>query len=93
MSERKITDPKLEAIGELLKAKRLALGEEYNSRDDFIFDRGLLFGNEEWMSSRYLSNIERGKNLLSIKKLIELANALEEDPVDLFAEIYQILCD
>jgi transcriptional regulator with XRE-family HTH domain len=91
MSERKNTDPKLQAIGELIKSKRIALGNDFKSRENFIFDRGSLFNNEEWMSVRYLSNIELGKNLVSIPKLIELAFALEEDPVDLFTEIYKIL--
>ena len=44
----------------------------------------------EGISLRHLCNIEHGKNWISIEKLIMLADALEENPVDLFAEIVKI---
>ena len=44
-------------------------------------------GGEPWISPRHLANVELGKNWISIEKLIVLANALEENPVELFEEI------
>ena len=49
-----------------------------------------LFGAEDWISLRYLYNIEHGKNWISIEKLLLLSKALEVDPVDLFVEIVEI---
>ena len=48
-----------------------------------------LFGGEAWISPRHLANIELGKNWISIEKLIILATALEENPVDFFEEIIE----
>ena len=47
--------------------------------------------NSDWISLRYLINIETGKNLPSIEMLIKLSIALEVDPVELFDDIYKIL--
>lgn len=71
--------------------KRKSLGKQYKSREQFIYNRSdELFGSEDWISLRHLCNIEHGKNWISIEKLIMLADALEENPVDLFAEIVKI---
>ena len=49
-----------------------------------------LFGGKDWILQRHLSNIELGNNWMSIEKLMILATALEEDPVDLFSEIIEV---
>ena len=91
MAERKAKNQVLIEIGELLEAKRKALGRQHTSREQFIIKRSEeLFHSEEWISLRYLCNIEHGKNLISIEKLLLLSSALEIDPVDLFAEIAAI---
>lgn len=91
MSERKSYDQKLIEIGELLSNKRKSLGKKYENRESFIQCRSTeLFGGEDWISLRHLSNIELGKNWISIEKLIILAAALEENPVELFQKIIQI---
>ncbi len=88
MSERKSFDNGLINVGKLLTQKRKALGPRYNTREKFIEVRSQeLFGSEDWISLRHLANIESGKNWISIEKLLLLATALEEDPVDLFEEI------
>lgn len=90
MAERKIYDPGLIRVGELLSDKRKALGPLYKTREHFIEIRSKeLFGDENWISPRHLANLELGKNWISIEKLLVLATALEEDPVDLFEEIIQ----
>lgn len=90
MAERKDYNPGLIKVGELLMSKRKALGQYYRSREKFIMLRSdELFGGENWISLRHLSNIELGKNWISIEKLIVLATALEEDPSDLFVEIIE----
>lgn len=89
--EKKERDLTLIEIGAMLKNKRLALGEEYRSREKFIARRSEeLFGFEDWISVRHLHNIENGKNWISVEKLILLAAALEESPVELFREIVEI---
>ncbi len=91
MSERNKYDERLVAVGNLIREKRLSLGDEYKTRDGFIEDRSInLFDNSQWISNRYLANIELGKNQMSIEKLIQISAALEEDPVDLFKEIVYI---
>lgn len=91
MSERMAESEALIRIGKLLEQKRKALGRQYKSREQFIYKRSdELFGSEDWISLRHLYNIEHGKNWISIEKLILLADALEEDPVDLFDEIVAI---
>ena len=85
MAERKNYDQGLVKIGELITEKRKALGSAYKSRENFIDRRSEeLFGGEAWISPRHLANIELGKNWISIEKLIILATALEENPVDFF---------
>ena len=91
MAERKQFDPGLKKVGELLQEKRKALGKDYSSRAQFIARRSSeLFGDNEWISERHLANLELGNNWISIEKLIVLAAALEEDPVDLFSEIVTV---
>ena len=91
MSERKNYDPGLVKVGELFMKKRMALGHPYQTREGFIDRRSVeLFSGETWISLRHLSNLELGKNWPSIVKLIILASALEENPVDLFEEIVSI---
>ena len=88
MAERKSYDQGLINIGQLLQEKRKALGPRYSTRERFINIRSdELFNSNDWISLRHLSNIETGKNWISIEKLLLLATALEEDPVDLFEEI------
>ena len=88
MAERNKYDPGLVKVGELLIEKRKSLGSDYSSREGFITKRSKeLFGGEDWISIRHLCNIENGKNWISIQKLLVLAAALEEDPVDLFCDI------
>lgn len=91
MAERIKQSEALTKIGILFEQKRKALGKQYKSRERFINNRSdELFGSEDWISLRHLCNIERGKNCISIEKLILLADALEEDPSDLFDEIVNI---
>lgn len=91
MAERIKQSEALTKIGILFEQKRKALGKQYKSRERFINNRSdELFGSEDWISLRHLCNIERGKNWISIEKLILLADALEEDPSDLFDEIVSI---
>lgn len=91
MAERKNYNQKLQKIGQLLMEKRIALGKDYSSREKFIILRSdELFNGVDFISLRHLSNIELGKNWISIEKLLVLAIALEEDPIDLFAEIIKI---
>ena len=91
MAERIKQSEALTNIGILFEQKRKALGKQYKSRERFINNRSdELFGSEDWISLRHLCNIERGKNWISIEKLILLADALEEDPSDLFDEIVNI---
>lgn len=91
MAERKAYDRKLVEIGELLRAKRVSLGPQYNSRERFIEQRSIeLFDNSDWISLRHLSNIELGKNMISLEMLLVLSDALEEDVVSLFSEIVSI---
>ena len=89
--ERNQYDHKLVLIGEMLSEKRKSLGSQYKSREQFIYLReNELFSGKPWISPRHLANIELGKNMISIEKLILLADALEIDVVELFAEIIQI---
>lgn len=91
MSERTTQSEFLIKIGKLFEQKRKGLGKQYKSREQFIINRSdELFGSEDWISLRHLCNIEHGKNCISIEKLIMLADALEEDPCDLFNEIVKI---
>ena len=93
MSERKeIYKAKCTKVGELFEIKRKIISK--GSRESFIAERSdTLFNGNDWISSRYLSSVERGKNLPSIEMLIKLAIALETDPVELFENIYTILSD
>lgn len=91
MAEKARQSEALIKIGKLFEQKRKALGKQYKSREQFIYNRSdELFGSKDWISLRHLCNIERGKNWISIEKLIMLADALEEDPGDLFNEIVKI---
>lgn len=91
MAEKSVESEALVRIGKLLEQKRKALGKQYKSRARFIENRSdELFGSEDWISLRHLYNIEHGKNWISIEKLILLADALEEDPGELFGEIVRI---
>ena len=91
MAEKKVQSEALIKIGKLFEKKRKALGKQYQSRERFIYNRSdELFDSEDWISLRHLYNIEHGKNWISIEKLILLAEALEEDPSDLFNEIVTI---
>lgn len=88
MAEKKEYSQALVRVGELLAQKRKSLGEQYKNRENFIDLRSEeLFGGESWISPRHLANVELGKNWISIEKLIVLANALEENPVELFEQI------
>lgn len=88
MAERNIYDNGLVAVGELLIQKRKSLGKPYQTREKFIDRRSVeLFSGKSWISLRHLTNIELGKNWISIEKLLLLATALEENPNDLFSEI------
>ena len=62
----------------------------YTSESFIQYRSTELFGGEDWISLRHLSNIELGKNWISIEKLIMLSAALEQNPVELFEEIIQI---
>lgn len=94
MAEKHTESEALTRIGKLFEHKRKALGKQYTSREQFIYNRSNeLFGSEDWISLRHLYNIEHGKNWVSIEKLIMLADALEEDPGDLFNEIVKIYRD
>lgn len=91
MAEKEISSQALIRIGQLFEQKRKALGKQYRGREQFIDKRSNeLFGSMEWISLRHLCNIEHGKNWISIEKFIMLADALEEDPGDLFNEIVAI---
>ena len=91
MSERKQKEVWIEKVGQLIRDKRYGLGSEFRSREFFVADRSEnLFEHNDWISSRYLASIELGNNQMSIEKLIQIAYALEVDPIDLFAEIVNI---
>ena len=91
MSEKNNDSEVLYEIGRLIESKRKSLGKQYISREQFIDRRSEeLFGSEDWISVRHLYNIEHGKNWISIEKLIVLSDALEENPVNLFADIVEI---
>ncbi|MBR7069971.1 MAG: helix-turn-helix transcriptional regulator [Oxalobacter sp.] len=91
MAEKKLSDPGLLAVGNLIKDKRVSLGESCKSREKFIDSRSLdLFNGSEWISIRHLSNLELGKNWISIEMLLKLSAALEEDPVELFRQIIEV---
>lgn len=91
MAEKTKQSEALTKIGKLFEQKRKALGKQYKSREQFIYNRSdELFGSKDWISLRHLCNIEHGKNWISIEKLIMIADALEEDPGDLFNEIVKI---
>lgn len=91
MAEKITKNDALIKIGKLFEQKRKALGKLYKSRERFIYNRSdELFGSEDWISLRHLYNIEHGKNWISIEKFILLADALEEDPGNLFNEIVAI---
>ena len=80
----------------LFQEKRWSIST--GSKESFIEDRNeMLFSdndeNKDWISLRYLNNIETGKNLPSIEMLIKLSIALETDPVEMFENIYNILYD
>lgn len=91
MSEKKKKEAWLEKTGELIRERRYSLGKEFKNRDFFVQDRSEnLFSYNEWISTRYLASIELGNNQISIEKLIQLAFALETDPIELFAEIEKI---
>lgn len=90
MSIRKNYNVKNVRIGNLLteKRKNICCG----SREKFIDERSrTIFNDEAWISLRHLANLEEGKTLPSIEMLINLAYAFEENPEDLFIEIYDIL--
>ncbi len=94
MAEKHNSSEVLIRIGKLIEGKRKALGKLYHSRERFIYNRSEeLFGSEDWISVRHLFNIEHGKNWVSIEKLIQLSDALEVDPCDLFREIVEIFRD
>lgn len=91
MVERKKYNPKLAKIGQLLLEKRRLLGKNYSSREKFIYNRSQeLFGGEDWISIRHLTNLELGKNLPSIDMFITLSYTYEVDPVELFRELVNI---
>lgn len=91
MSEIKKCKEWIIKTGQYIRRKRLSLGPEFKNREFFIEDRSKnLFDYEDWISSRYFASIELGKNQMSIEKLIQIAYALEMDPVEMFGEILQI---
>lgn len=91
MSERIQKETWLKHVGKLIREKRYALGQEFQSREFFVVDRSEnLFEYEDWISTRYLASIELGNNQMSIEKLIQIAYALEIEPTDLFAEVVKI---
>ena len=91
MSEIKNCKEWLTKTGQYIRSRRLSLGAEFKNRDFFIEERSQnLFGYEDWISSRYLASIELGKNQMSIEKMIQIAYALEMDPVEMFGEILKI---
>lgn len=95
-SNSKQYEDRLKKVGMLFQEKRWSICK--GSRESFIEDRNeMLFSNvnenKDWISLRYLNNIETGKNLPSIEMLIKLSIALETDPVEMFENIYNILYD
>lgn len=91
MSEKKNYDKGLNAVGNLIREKRVNLGSQYRTREKFVELRSEeIFNSEPWISARYLSSLEEGKNWVSIPMLLYIAAALEEDPVNLFREIINV---
>lgn len=83
---------KLRKIGMLFQEKRWSISNE--SRESFIENRNeLLFNsvneNSDWISLRYLINIETGKNLPSIESLSSYLLRWKLIPVELFDDIYK----
>lgn len=88
MTERKLINFNHINVGECIKEHRLALGKNYDTREKFINNRSEeLFDGEDWLSVRHLSNLELGKNTLTLEMILLLATALEIDPLDFFKEI------
>lgn len=91
MSERKEKEVWLQKVGQRIREKRYLLGREFQNREFFIQDRSEnLFQYNEWISLRYLNSIEQGNNQMSIEKLIQIAFALEVDPLELFSDVLNI---
>lgn len=91
MSEKKLLNFRDRKIGNTIRTHRHNLGADYKTLEGFVYNRATeLFDDEQWISVRHLSNIELGKNSLTIDKLITLADALEIDPRELFEEILLI---
>jgi len=79
MSEKKLFNFRDKKIGNTIRTHRHNLGDGYKTLEAFVYNR-----------ATELSNIELGKNTLTIDKLITLADALEVDPMELFEEILLI---
>ena len=91
MSEKKLFNFRDKKIGNTIRTHRHNLGDGYKMLEAFVYNRATeLFDDDQWISVRHLSNIELGKNTLTIDKLITLADALEVDPMELFEEILLI---
>lgn len=91
MSEKKLFNFRDKKIGNTIRTHRHNLGDGYKTLEAFVYNRVTeLFDDDQWISVRHLSNIELGKNTLTIDKLIALADALEVDPMELFEEILLI---
>lgn len=80
-------DEALIRVGEVLEGHRKEIYRG-KSRKWFIEEQGeVCFNDTEWISERHLTNLEKGKNWISIECLLKLATALNKDPVELFEEI------
>lgn len=88
--ERKLSNNELKKIGNLIKNKRISLDKACKTREGFL-NYTSNFLTADWISTRYLSSIEEGKNMISIQMLINLSYALQMEPEDLFKEILNIL--
>ena len=79
MSEKKLFNFRDKKIGNTIRTHRHNLGDGYKTLEAFVYNRATeLFDDDQWISVRHLSNIELGKNTLTIDKLITLADALAE---------------
>lgn len=91
MSKRKKYDPKLIKIGQFIEKQRKIIYPEFQTREKFIdVVSQEIFGGEQWISVRHLSNIELGKNLPSFELMIKLSVALDLETIDFFAKLIEI---
>lgn len=72
-------------LGKIFKNHRLQLGRSIESFIDYPSHEGLL--DEQWISTKSVSNFEQGYNIPSLKSLRNLSIAYQVDLIALISEI------